>query len=149
MIIDSIANAEIYTKSDEKLKKAFDFIKKYNENPLETGRYEIDGDNMFVLIMDVELKAEGRLEAHDRYIDLQYICEGSETMRICARHLLEVEEDCLEEKDFIFFKPYKDANEYRFNTGDFAVFYPGDAHEPGLFCGDSKASKKVVVKIKI
>ncbi len=151
MIIDNISNANIYTKNNPDLKRAFDYINECISKPFVEGRFEIDGDNMYAIVAESALKEKGRLEAHDKYIDIQYIYEGSEAMRVCNRKLLVAKEDCLAEKDAIFFEPSPFADIHNFFEGDFAIFYPNDAHEPVLLCEhkDNTTSKKIDVKIKV
>jgi uncharacterized protein, YhcH/YjgK/YiaL family len=59
---------------------ALEFLAKPETAELPVGRYELDGDNIFVLIQDqttapVENK---RAERHRHYIDLQYLFTGQE-----------------------------------------------------------------------
>ena len=57
---------------------ALEFLAKPETAELPVGRYELDGDNIFVLIQDqttapVENK---RAESHRNYIDIQYLFTG-------------------------------------------------------------------------
>ena len=59
---------------------ALEFLAKPETAELPVGRYELDGDNIFVLIQDqttapVENK---RAESHRNYIDIQYLFIGKE-----------------------------------------------------------------------
>ena len=59
---------------------ALEFLAKPETAELPVGRYELDGDNIFVLIQDqttapVENK---RAESHRNYIDIQYLFTGKE-----------------------------------------------------------------------
>ena len=62
---------------------ALEFLAKPETKELPGGRYELDGDNIYVLIQDqttapVEKK---RAESHRNYIDSQYLFTGKEEER--------------------------------------------------------------------
>ena len=83
MIIDKIENAHIYTSISEWNKQ---IIRVYQRQlilrTLPAGKYPIDGDNIFALVSEYKTKseAEGKLEAHRKYIDVQYVISGEELM---------------------------------------------------------------------
>ena len=74
MIIDKIENANLYKNLGDRIQKSFDYIKQTNLKKLQPGRYDIDGDNIFALISEYQTKveSEGKLEAHKKYIDVQF-----------------------------------------------------------------------------
>ena len=45
---------------------------------LATGTYEIDGKQVYALVQEYQSKrpADGKWEAHRKYIDLQYVVRG-------------------------------------------------------------------------
>ncbi len=45
---------------------------------MPAGRHAIDGDDVFINVMDVDLKrpADAKLEIHDRYLDIQVLVRG-------------------------------------------------------------------------
>ena len=53
--------------------KAIEYIQSTDLNSLENGKHFIDGDNLFVNIVDSNMKTpqQARLEVHDNYIDIQ------------------------------------------------------------------------------
>ena len=70
------------------IKTALDFLAKPETAELPVGRYELDGDNIFVLIQDqttapVENK---RAESHRNYIDIQYLFTGKEVQGYAPLH---------------------------------------------------------------
>lgn len=82
MIVDKIENTPLYKNLGERIQKSFSYIKQTNLKNLNPGRYDIDGENIFALISEYQTKseAEGKLEAHKKYIDVQYVIEGEELM---------------------------------------------------------------------
>lgn len=149
MILDSLKNCEKYYPLHSDFIKAFAFIKEYKQNPKEIGKYEIDGDNVYALVMDCELKDEGRLETHKKYIDIQYIFEGTEIMVYANLDNMTVNEDLSEEKDVIFYNKTEKSSILKFYTDDFAIYFPEDGHEPCITNNGAKTIKKIVVKVKL
>ena len=80
MIIDRIENANLYKNIGERISKSFDYIKTTNLKNLPAGKYPIDGENIFALVSEykTKLESEGKLEAHKKYIDVQYVLNGEE-----------------------------------------------------------------------
>lgn len=102
--------------------------------PTEPGRYEIDRDQLFVIVSDGLTRApsDGNFEAHRRYVDLQFVASGSERMGVCPIEGLKVKTPYEEEKDLIFFENPSVYDSFVVQAGQFAVFYPEDAHLPSL-----------------
>jgi len=119
---------------------------------LPAGRIEIDGDRMFVLVQDYNTVPadQKRPEAHDRFIDIQYIATGVEEIGWCVRHDgLAVAEDLRKEKDVIFFKDIAAESAIVLGPGMYDVFFPNDLPRPGAEHGKSQAVRKAVVKISM
>ncbi|GAB6991474.1 NanQ anomerase/TabA/YiaL family protein [Paenibacillus pini] len=119
-------------------------------NP-ETGRIEIDGDQMYVSVMELEAKspAEQLAEKHESYIDIHYLIEGEETIGwFSEENGLEPVKAYDHEGDYAIYNP--DASEILLNLkpGMFAVFFPHDIHRPSM--GQPLATiKKAVVKVHV
>ena len=65
----------------EKYAKAFEFLRRPDLKDLPLGRQEIDGDNVFAIVAENDLKPIGevqRPEFHKRYIDIQAPLTGTE-----------------------------------------------------------------------
>ena len=149
MITYHIKNADQYMGLSERIEKALTYLKETDLAALEAGRYELDGDNLFVLIQEYEPKAleAGKCEAHKNYIDIQYIISGSEIMGYGMVETMEVTEAYDHAKDRLFVA--WDGDLVNYTEDMFAIFYPQDAHMPGISDGKCTAVKKAVVKIKI
>lgn len=149
MILDNIKNCSLYFNVNEYFSKGFTFIEKYMKESLPLGRYEIEGDMVYALVMNCDLKENGRLETHNKYIDIQFVVLGEEIIGIAPKTILTVEEDLSEEKDVIFYLHSEEKSNIKLRNGDFAIFFPGEAHEPCLELNDYKKVVKIVVKIAI
>ena len=152
MIIDKLENARFYYELGENFKKAFDFFINTDIKSLENGKYELDGENLYVSVQDYETKSEedGKFEAHQKYIDIQFIITGEEKLGY------ENIKNCTpttkydEEKDIVFLKNTKPSNEFAKATeGTFLIFMPQDAHMPCISINQPAYVKKAVAKIKI
>ena len=84
MIIDTIKNCGLYAAGNENLKKGFEFIKEFLENPKAVGKYEIDGDNIYAIVQEYETKAPGKFESHKKYTDIQFLVSGKELTIVIA-----------------------------------------------------------------
>lgn len=151
MIIDNIKNFNLYKGAA--LKYCLDFLRDYKEQP--EGRIELK-DGIYILIQRYNSKQllDGKLEAHKKYVDIQYIVSGSEVIGYCANGTRQATVPYNPDKDVMFFLPDIDGAKTNqplamlpLKAGDFAVFYPDDLHMPGI--GDGTQVQKIVVKIPL
>ena len=149
MIIDKIENADLYKNLGERIKKSIDYIRGTDLKKLQPGRYEIDADNIFALISEYHTKAEseGKLEAHKKYIDVQYVIEGEELIGYTPLGDQEISEPYKEENDIIFYKGEKVF--IKVTERMFAIFFPEDVHMPGIQVEKKSPVRKLVIKVKV
>jgi len=148
MIIDKLENAHLYKNLGERISKSFDYIKTTDLKNLPAGKYPIDGENIFALVSEYKTKseAEGKLEAHRKYIDVQYVIEGEELMGYVPLGGQKVLEQYKEENDIVFFTGDKSFT--KVTVGMFAIFYPEDVHMPGISTRKISEVKKLVIKVR-
>ena len=146
MIIGKLSDTELYEDLHPELGEALRWLRETDLAALPTGRVEIDGDRLFAMVIrgPGKPRAEGKLEIHRRYVDVQYALGAGESFgwrptAECAQP----EGDFDAEKDAGFFLDAPVAW-YPLAPETFAIFFPGDAHAPGLGEGDLH---KVVVKV--
>ena len=79
MIVDSFDYIACYKGLHPNLDTAIDWLNSHTLDALENGKTIIDGDKVFVNVMDADLReAEGAaFEYHRRYADLQIDLTGS------------------------------------------------------------------------
>ena len=124
-------------------------LKKAVTDNLHEGRYEIDGDNVFAFIQEYTSKEESSFEAHKKYIDIQFIVKGTEVIYASDLDKLSVKTAYSEQKDIIFLNDYEKATKVILTDGEYGIFFPWDAHKPGLCLdGNPDTVKKIVVKVK-
>jgi YhcH/YjgK/YiaL family protein len=133
------------------LQEGFQFLLETDLSSLPLGRHEIKGGSLYAMVLEYETqpKAERRPEAHRKYIDIQYICSGREMIGSGpVTTASEVDEDCLEARDVIFYKGLAAETEVVLTPGMFAVYFPWDAHRPNCNAGEARSKmRKVVVKV--
>ncbi len=134
-------------KYEEKISKALKYIKTL-DSTIECGKYELE-DGAYFGVDEYFTKEFGLPEVHRKFIDLQYILEGEEIIYVANI------DDCSDsqgyncEKDIEFFKKSSNSKELVMKKGDWAVFYPDDAHTPQIILNSSSKVKKIVVKIPV
>ena len=146
MILDRIDNYKLYTAGNELFEKAFAFLLDYIADPKPVGRYEIDGDKVFAMVSEYETKLESMVEAHNNYIDIQFLDGECEKIEYVLRENLPIKVPYVEDIEFYEDTPYHSPLILR--KHDFVILYPHDGHKPGLTVDKPIPVKKVVVKVK-
>jgi len=148
MILDSLKNAPVYLHLNSLFNQAFDFIEKNDPTNMEPGKYVLDGDFLTITIAEINGKKQdsAKLEAHNKYIDIQIVLRGQETMGWAALERCPNEMAPYNpEKDITFYLD-KPTTYLTVNPGEFVVFFPEDAHAPAIGNGPIK---KAIVKVLV
>jgi biofilm protein TabA len=151
MIFGSIQNLEMDRHIlPAALVRGLEYLRDTDFYKLEPGRYEIDGTAIFALVQEYQPvpKGEKKPEAHKKYLDIQYVLQGSEIMCYGLENRVnEVLEDHLAERDLLLFKSVQNEMDLIMTQGMYAILFPQDIHRPGCRYGEGGRVKKVVVKI--
>ena len=148
MIYDRIENIETYSDISERLAKGLRLLQTTDFSALEAGKYEVDGKELFFMLQSYQSKEQNdRPEAHKKYIDIQYLLEGEEQIGIGALSEMVEEVSANPEGDIWFY--HGPVTGFKMEKGNFAVFFPQDAHAPGIATGDPAPVRKVVVKVLV
>ncbi|MDR1897640.1 MAG: YhcH/YjgK/YiaL family protein [Prevotellaceae bacterium] len=150
---DSINVAEFakeYAKNPERWRQAFKFLANTDLKALDTGKYELDGKNLYISISEYTTKnvEDAKCEAHIKYVDIQYLICGEEQIGIAPIEDTKDATPYNEDKDIYFIAPDYEKY-YPANPGRFFIFFPSDAHRPSVKLTDNIPVKKAVVKLKI
>lgn len=138
-------------KMEQKLARALEIIEDLDWETVECGRYDVD-DELYYMVQEYETKypEQARYEAHEKYVDIQYILKGVERMEFAETAKLKVTEKYNPEKDVKFLEEPKVIDASIVEAGDYRIFYPEDAHRPGLCVNNTPAKvKKILAKILI
>lgn len=148
MIIDSLKNTKPYEHIHPLIKKAFDYIKSVDFSITPVGRIELEGDRLYIMVSDSDLKTEteAKLEVHNEYIDIQIPVSKPERFGWSSRAALIEPIGAFDtNKDILFFED-KPESYITVSPGKFLIFFTGDAHAP---CIGTGSIRKAVVKIKL
>jgi len=86
-------------------------------------------------------------ESHRKYIDIQYVISGQEKMGIAPTGKAPaIVKEYDPEKDVVFYS-MEDSAVRLADQNHFYVFFPADAHKPGIKAGEPAQVRKVVIKI--
>ncbi len=145
MILDRLENRRAYG-----LPAAFDVAFRWLEgrdwSETASGRWEIDGDRVYAVVSEYATKAQGPLEYHRRYADVQFVAMGEEEIEWSPEAAPSDDAGFDAQRDVGFVE----GRGWRLPlaAGWFAVLLPGELHAPGLDPqGGTAAVLKAVVKV--
>lgn len=148
MILDSCASLAAYAALNPRFARVVSYLAGISLAGLAEGRYEIDGDEIYMTVMERDLKtqADAALEAHDAYIDIQVVIRGGEGFGWRDRRQCTAPRGEFDAAKDIIFYDNAPSTYFTLAEGQFAIFFPDDAHAP--LVGEGHV-KKCVVKVKI
>lgn len=151
MIFDQLQNLNKYV-TQEQFQKIDNFLK-LSSPDMKEGRYEIDGKAIYARVMSytTSLRQNCKIEAHDKYIDIQSSLVGMEGIDIFDRDELNISEAYNKDKDVAFYEETVAPNVSVNNkAGYFSMIYPKEAHRPQISVNQRcEKVKKFVIKIHI
>ena len=149
MILDSLKNKAQYAALHPRFQAVFDFIDNNDVASLPCGRHDIDGDNIFVMVQELDLREVGaaRLELHRKYIDIQLLLSGPNEIFGWSekKDCLTAETEFDEQKDIQLFTDIPQCF-YSVGEGQFSILFPEDGHAPMLGEGHVK---KCIFKVAL
>lgn len=146
MILDHLASADRYTSLHSGFAGAFAFLRRPDLASLEVGTYPIDGEQIYAMVQKMAGRSRDQavLEAHRRYIDIQFVVAGVDEMGWKSLALCtEARADYSPEQDVQLFDDIA-AAWTAVGPGAFTIFFPEDAHAPVISDGELH---KVVIKV--
>lgn len=149
MIYDHINQQRRYRAVHPGIGAAFDYILKF-DTATPDGKYSIEGDRIYAMVQSYTTSPapQRKYEAHEKYIDLQYIVSGEEIIYHLPVGLLTVTEPYKAEKD-VAKSTGPDVQALIMRPGDFSILFPHDGHKPNCSHGSDQAVRKIVVKISV
>ncbi|GHU04279.1 hypothetical protein FACS1894158_04240 [Betaproteobacteria bacterium] len=130
--------------------RALEVLQKIDIGTVKPGRYEIEGDKLFYLVQDVELRTleESRAEAHRKYADIQVPFSCAERYGFALPQAgLAPNDDQFEAKDLAFYPTPASESFIDATPGDYLVFLPEELHRPCVAIKGKETIRKVVVKV--
>lgn len=147
MIYDAIAYITQYKGISKNLDTAISFLVATDLNTLPLGKTEIDGEQVFINVMEAETKPREVLnfEAHKKYMDIQIVLDGVEIIESAVGQIREIEE----------YNPVKDIGFYeaeetvscKMVPGRFILLMAEELHRPCIRGCEDIRIKKCVIKV--
>ena len=151
MIVTTLENIEKQTRHNPDMLKAFEYLKSLDLSKWEEGRIVIDGERVFAWVTSYttkKIESQVELEGHRKYIDLQFLVDGDESIGWTPTEIAPVNNPYNPETDAWTGVAAADGlNWVRLSPGWLAVLYPEDAHAPQCAPGQPMKVKKIVVKV--
>lgn len=129
---------------------AMDYLKQLKKFP-ELGEHEIDGNRIYASAQEYDTIPLNEIpwEFHQKYVDIQYIYSGRETVGVTdAAQFDDSSYDA--ERDIALSHEDIQGEKVELLAGEFVILFPKDAHRP---CGNYRDSpeqvQKLVVKVRI
>ncbi len=150
MIVDSLDQSGNYQSLLPGLREAFRWLST-DASTAASGRHQVaEGVTAIVDCYSTAPASEKKWEAHRCHVDLQVVLSGSELVGWSPASELTTRIPYNPEKDAEFFEPPIGAiTRFRLSPGLFAIFFPGDGHQPGVMEEQSGEVRKVVFKLRI
>ena len=146
MICDTLEHLGRYRGLCKNLDTAIDFLLTHDLSALPDGRTEVDGENVFINVMEADLSPDStRLEYHKKYADLQIDLTGGEGWGYTNLP----GEEAGEFTGDIGFRTSSDAVSGTLGEERFVLFFPGELHKPGVARPGCAHVRKVVIKIRM
>jgi len=146
MILDILDNADRYLTLNKGFREGFAFLMRSDLKALASGYHKIFSDRVFAIVEHGpgRDKNDAELEAHEKYIDIQLVVAGVDTIGWkLTSSCKQISKAYDSKKDIGFFRDEPDIW-IPVHPGQFVILYPEDAHMPMISAGQLR---KVIVKI--
>ena len=149
MIYDKLSNLGLYKGMNKNLDTAIDFISSHDLNELPLGKTVVDGDNVYINVMDAKAfpVEERAYEVHKNYMDIQIDLAGVEQIDTGDYTKMELAE-YNEEKD-VAKATAEDLAQCLIGPGNFIICMAGEPHKPNIAVSEDTVLKKAVCKVHI
>jgi len=147
---DQLEFAKQYRANQAAWDKAFAFMSDHNPDSLKTGKYIIDGENVFADVTDnpsSELK-DAKWHSHRQYCDIIYVIIGKEKTGIAPIPGAPVITPFTGKGDSQFYNQEMNGSYYVSNPDTFFILLPSDVHRPFIRVEGCNYVKRIRIKIK-
>ena len=116
----------------------------------EYKRMQLD-DDLFSIEQVYKTKpiTECIYEAHQQYIDVHYILDGTEMISVANTKELTMDKSYDRKNDYALYRHPIQASSLILSKGDIGIFFPNDAHMTSVEANKNSTIIKTVVKIPI
>lgn len=153
MIVTPLENLSDQIAPTPSVQKAIDFLRQERWRGKPDGKIVIDGDAVFALVQSYETRLPEntvKYEGHRKYIDIQFVVEGKETIYWKHAPALTPTTSYDPGKDVWFsYAPIIDAIPVTLLPGQLVVLFPTDAHAATYCVGNPVHVHKIVIKVAV
>ena len=149
MIFGNVCQLKDYDFLEDAVKECFAYAAEHDLASFEKGSHEIDGDRLFVNIVEYTTTTpENRFwEAHKNYLDIHLMIHGPEQIDVNFIENME-QKEFVEKDDFLPLEGPKNGSVV-LKDGDFLICYPSDGHRTAIKVDEPVTIKKAIFKVKI
>lgn len=152
MILSTISDLKTMRSEHKNLNIAVNWLAKTDLQAISVGSFLIDGADVKASVYEYESKSETESvwEVHKKYIDIQCVLQGQESIDLAPVESLSISKTYDEDKDIAFLEGEPEKKE-SLAQNEFIVLFPGEAHRAGIH-GDRQTKapvKKLVVKVLV
>ena len=149
MIFGNVGNLKEFPYLERQVQECFAYFKSHNMADYEKGSHEIDGDRLFVNVVEYTTTTpeERFWEAHKNYLDVHVMILGTEQIDVNFIQNME-QKEFVEKDDFLPLEGEKNGHVI-LRDGDFLVCYPSDGHRTAIAVNGPEGIKKAIFKVKI
>lgn len=149
MIYGSLYNPRFGRGLSPVLANILNTVRQYDLPGLALGRHEIDGDRVFMNVMELvtEPAESKRAEIHQEYLDIQILIGGEERIDYGLPGSWDSDDPYDASKDLQMLDIKRSPQTLNLTPGMYVIFFPLEPHKPGCQVRGAKNIKKVVVKV--
>lgn len=151
MIVTTLEQLRSYESLHPGFRRAFDALQTAAGEDFQPGRQSLDGEDLYLVGLEYGTKPaeEAVYESHRRYIDIMLLLSGEELVGSTpARRTGVLLRPYSEKGDAALTKSGEGCSMVRMRPGDVAVFFPEEAHAPGLDADGAQTVRKLIVKVR-
>lgn len=133
-----------------RINEAISYIRNLDTGKMTIGKYVVD-DTFYYVVQEYNTRTveHCELESHRKYVDIQFIIEGSEIIQVAHTSSLSQLSEYCEENDVAFWKTPSHMMSVLLQSGSYIVLYPQDAHMGCIMNGQPVKVRKVVGKVRV
>jgi YhcH/YjgK/YiaL family protein len=149
MVIDKLENAHIYYGMGSRIEKALKYLENLDSQKIKPGRYEIEDTSILAICEEYITKPieSGFWEGHRKYIDIQFIADGTELIGYSNINKMKESVSYDEDRDIQEFQG--EGEFYRMDKNSFMILLPHDIHMPGRLYKEPNNVKKIIMKVSV
>ncbi|MEG2138914.1 MAG: YhcH/YjgK/YiaL family protein, partial [Oscillospiraceae bacterium] len=134
MIYDTLIARNQYQGFLPGLDEALRYLAETDFSTLPDGKITLDGQHLFALLQSYTTTEDNSTpEAHEAYIDVQYLISGEELVGVAPLSAMTEVTECHPDRDISFY--HGPTDRLPIGNGRFLVLFPGDAHAPCIAMG--------------